>query len=188
MLFSPTTLLLSSLALASALPTHPLLPRSYTIIGSLFARDAQNVTYDVSGVVPDPSNPYGVEPIVGLTPYSSNNKYKPDYQLVNGSVRAGSDFGGQNWWIVPVGCNPAYVTGYLNQTSDVNGVGSTPGFTFNTSGHDHLEFSGVGFGGFWGCTGLQTGGNLVLEMEFGGVKPSDGSCKRVTVGKFAGLY
>ena len=103
-------------------------------------------------------------------------------------MRAGSDFGGQLFWIVPTNGNGDYVTGFLNTTSDASGVGATPGFTYNATGDDTLGFTGEGFGGFYGCTGLQVNGKLVLEMEFDGVVPNDGDCTPLTVGKFAGLY
>ncbi|MCJ1436972.1 hypothetical protein MMC27_006355 [Xylographa pallens] len=196
MLFTVGTAVLSSLALTSALPKYPILPRQVTtndtnvLIGFLYARDASNNTYDVSGVVPDPSNPYGVQPIVGLTPYVdlSHNEYKLDYSVQSlGLVRAGSDFGGQIFWIVPVNDGTGYTTGFLNTTSDVNGTGASPGFTFNATGDNTLGFTGAGFGGFYGCTALQVNGDLVLEMEFNGEVPSDGNCKPLTLGKFAGL-
>ena len=196
MLFTAGTAVLCSLALTSALPKYPVLPRQITtndtnaFIGFLYARDASNNTYDVSGVVPDPSNPYGVQPIVGLTPYVdlSHDEYKLDYSVQGlGLVRAGSDFGGQIFWIAPVNNETAYTTGFLNTTSDVNGAGASPGFTFNATGDNTLGFTGVGFGGFYGCTALQVNGDLVLEMEFNGEVPSDGNCKPLTLGKFAGL-
>ena len=102
-------------------------------------------------------------------------------------MRAGSDFVGQLFWIVPTNDNGDFVTVFLNTTSDASGMGATPGFTFNATGDNTLGFTGEGFGGFYGCTGLQVNGNLVLEMEFDGVVPSDGDCTPLTVGKFAGL-
>ena len=103
-------------------------------------------------------------------------------------MRAGSDFGGQIFWIVPANSDgTGYVTGFLNTTSDASGAGAMPGFTFNAIGDNTLGFTGEGFGGFYGCTALQVNGDLVLEMEFDGVVPSDGDCKPLTVGKFAGL-
>ena len=198
-----TTLFLSSLTLTSAalLPKRPIILPRQTItnttnhqVGFLYARDAANNTYDIAGTVPDPSNPYGVQPIVGLSPYVdlSHNEYKLDYSVRGlGLVRAGSDFGGQLFWIVPTLASSDddgdYITGFLNTTSDASGAGATPGFTFNATGDNTLGFEGEGWRGFYGCTALQTSGNLVLEMEFDGVVPSDGDCTPLTVGRFAGL-
>ncbi|MCJ1374263.1 hypothetical protein MMC20_005495 [Loxospora ochrophaea] len=199
LLFTAATALLSSLVLTSALPKYPIIPRQTTtnstnaLIGFLYARDTSNNTYDIAGTVPDPSNPYGVQPIVGLTPYvaPSHDEYKLDYSVQGlGLVRAGSDFGGQIFWIVQStggGTGGDYTTGFLNTTSDASGAGATPGFTWNSSGDNTLGFTGAGFGGFYGCTALQVNGDLVLEMEFDGVVPSDGDCKPLTVGRFAGL-
>ncbi|MCJ1309320.1 hypothetical protein MMC25_002979 [Agyrium rufum] len=164
-----------------------------TEIGFLYAQDHSGNNYDVGTTVPDPSNPYGVQPIVGLSPYKpvAQNEYKLDYSVQGkGLVRGGSDFGGQVFWIAqPDKGKPSlHSTGLLNTTGDVNGAGATPGFTFNTTGHNTLHFTGKRFGGFYGCTGLQVNGNLVLEMEFGGEVPKNGDCKRLTLGKFAGLY
>ena len=192
MLSTLSTLLLTILALTSALPTQPLFPRqtsNYTIIGTLLARDTANNYYDIAGAVPNPANPYGVQPIVGLSPYipaGPNNRYKLTYSVQGaGTVRAGSPFGGQLFWIVNgTGEESGLQTGFLNTTSDASGAGATPGFVFNATGDNMLRFMGEGFGGFYGCTGLQVNGNLVLEMEFGGLVPSDGDCKELTLGKF----
>ena len=69
-------------------------------------------------------------------------------------------------------------TSYINTTSVVEG--SSPGFTFNTTGQNEVGYTAPGFGGFWACTGLENNGTALIYAEFDGIAPTAGTCEPIT--------